>query len=238
MDENLILSGLLFALTAGSAIQYYRQLRRVQKEYEKAREAVEDIVLSFNRQLKHATERVELVAYKIEATSSKSDKALIEAEEARKKIHDFDTRIGTLAEDRENTAKRLEEIAKQLRDVITSQEVAAARISSAEEQTRKFLALPESKIEAAIPIKREKALAPLTETELSVLQMLASEGTKTPPEIKQRIELSREHTARLMKKLYEGGYLERDASKIPFKYSVKKEMGDILKKKESETETA
>jgi hypothetical protein len=38
-----------------------------------------------------------------------------------------------------------------------------------------------------------------------------------------------------MKKLYEGGYLERDTGKIPFKYSVKKEMGEILKRTEGES---
>jgi len=63
------------------------------------------------------------------------------------------------------------------------------------------------------------------------------EGPKTAPEIKDRIRLSREHTARLMKKLYEEGYLERDTSKIPFKYRVKKEMEKLLKKTESETQS-
>jgi DNA-binding MarR family transcriptional regulator len=94
---------------------------------------------------------------------------------------------------------------------------------------------PEAKIEAVIPIKREKVLAPLTETELSVLEMLSVEGPKTAPEIKEKIKLSREHTARLMKKLYESGYLERETGKIPFKYSVKKEMEKLLRKTESET---
>jgi DNA-binding IclR family transcriptional regulator len=65
------------------------------------------------------------------------------------------------------------------------------------------------------------------------LEMLAAEGAKTAPEIKERVQLSREHTARLMKKLYEEGYLERETNKIPFKYSVKKEMENLLKKPEN-----
>ncbi len=63
--------------------------------------------------------------------------------------------------------------------------------------------------------------------------MLSSEGPKTAPEIKDRVKLSREHTARLMKKLYEGGYLERETGKIPFRYSVKKEMEKFLNKTEN-----
>jgi DNA-binding Lrp family transcriptional regulator len=73
----------------------------------------------------------------------------------------------------------------------------------------------------------------LTDTEIAVLEMLSAEGAKTAPEIKERVQLSREHTARLMKKLYEEGYLERETGKIPFKYCVKKEMENLLKKPES-----
>jgi DNA-binding Lrp family transcriptional regulator len=67
-----------------------------------------------------------------------------------------------------------------------------------------------------------------------VLEILALEGPKTAPEIKDRIKLSREHTARLMKKVYEEGYVERDTGKIPFKYRIKKEMEKLLKKTERE----
>ncbi len=94
---------------------------------------------------------------------------------------------------------------------------------------------PETKSEPVISIRRDKAMAPLTDTEIAVLEMLAAEGPKTAPEIKERVHLSREHTARLMKKLYEGGYLERETNKIPFKYSVKKEMETLLRKPENDT---
>lgn len=231
----LILVGVLLAVTFGAAVEYYRQLRRVQKEYEKAKEAVEDIVLSFNRQLKREAEKLELVAYKVEANSSKSDKALKRAEEVEKRLFALETKISVKLKDGEKTLIRLDEIDNKVRDVVASQEALAAKISDVEKQAQQFSMIPEAKVEAVIPIKREKALAPLTETELSVLEMLAMEGPKTAPEIKDRIKLSREHTARLMKKLYEEGYLERDTSKIPFKYRVKKEMEKLLRKAESET---
>jgi len=73
-------------------------------------------------------------------------------------------------------------------------------------------------------------LASLTETELDVLEALATEGRKTAPEIKERIKLTREHTARLMKNLYERGYLERSTQKIPYSYSIKDAMRKILRK--------
>ncbi|NWG11823.1 MarR family transcriptional regulator [Candidatus Bathyarchaeota archaeon] len=229
----LILAGILLAVTAGAAVEYYRQLRSVKKEYEKAREAVEDIVLSFNRQFKQEADKLERIAYKVEAVSSKSDHALKNAEEANKKIPDLESKVSTATENRETEVKRLDEIDRKVHDIAMSQEALVVKFSTIEEQARQSLIAPEAKIEAVIPIKREKALAPLTETELSALEMLALEGPKTAPEIKEKIRLSREHTARLMKKLYEGGYLERDTSKIPFKYHVKEEMSKLLKKAES-----
>jgi len=230
----LVLAGVLLAITVSAAVEYYKQLHRVQREYEKARGAVEDIVLSFNRQFKREAEKLELLAYKTEATASKSDGVVKKLEETGKILQTLEVKIGAAIEDRKIMSARLDEIDKQLRDVVTSQEKNAAKVSSIEEQVRQLSAIPEAKVEAVIPIKKEKALAPLTETEVSVLEMLASEGPKTAPEIRERIKLSREHTARLMKNLYEEGYLERDTGKIPFKYSVKKEMGKILKKTESE----
>lgn len=236
MDEAiLILVGVLLAVTVGAAIKYYKQLRRVQREYEKAEQVVEDIVLSFNRQIRHEAGKLELVAYKVEAVSSKSDKALRKAEEVDKKLLPLEGKIGVTLEDREKLLMRLDEVDKKVRDTVVSQEALTAKISTMEEQAQQFSMFPEAKIEAVIPIKREKVLAPLTETELSVLEMLSLEGPKTAPEIKGKIKLSREHTARLMKKLYESGYLERETSKIPFKYSVKKEMEKLLRKAESET---
>ena len=234
-EISLILVGALLAVTVGAAVEYYRQLRKIQREYEKAKEAVEDVVLSFNRQLKREAEKLELVAYKVEAVSSKNDKALKRAEEVEKRLLALEPKIGVGLKDREKMSARLNEADKKLCDVVASQEALAAKISDVEKQAQQFPMIPEARVEAVIPIKREKALAPLTETELSVLEMLAMEGSKTAPEIKDRIKLSREHTARLMKKLYEEGYLERDTSKIPFKYRVKKEMKKLLKKTESET---
>jgi hypothetical protein len=234
-DAILIPVGVLLAVTVGAAIKYYKQLRRVQREYEKAEQVVEDIVLSFNRQIRQEADKLELVAYKVEAVSSKSDKALKKVEEVDKKLLPLESKIGATLEDREELLMRLDEVDKKVRDAVVSQEALTAKISAIEEQAQQFSTFPESKMEAVIPIKREKVLAPLTGTELSVLEMLSLEGPKTAPEIKGKIKLSREHTARLMKKLYESGYLERETRKIPFKYSVKKEMEKLLRKAESET---
>jgi DNA-binding CsgD family transcriptional regulator len=231
-DVLLVLVGVLLAITVGAAIEYYRQLRKVQGEYEKAREAVEDIVLSFNRQFKREAEKLEVFTYKTEAIASKSDRVVGKIEEAEKKLSLLEAKVSEATDSKELLVSRLDEIDKKVCETVASQEKLVAKVTSIEEQAQQILTVPEAKVEAVIPIRREKALAPLTETEVSVLEMLAAEGPKTAPTIKERIKLSREHTARLMKKLYEKGYLERDSGKIPFKYSVKKEMEKFLKKAE------
>jgi chromosome segregation ATPase len=234
--ESLIIVGGLLAITVYAAVEYYKQLQKVRREYEQAREILSDIVVSFNRQLKQDAERTTLVAYKVEALSSKSERALNKAEETYKKMQSLEEKISEFLEHEEKVSAKLGEVDEKVKAFSTSLERLNSKVSEIEEQTRQLSTIPETKIEAVIPIKKEKALAPLTETEVSVLEMLVSEGPKTAPEIKDRIKLSREHTSRLMKKLYEGGYLERDMSKIPFKYNVKREMENFLKKKEPQAQ--
>jgi predicted transcriptional regulator len=59
-----------------------------------------------------------------------------------------------------------------------------------------------------------------TPTELQVLTLLADKGPKSAPEIGRVVGRSREHTARLMKKLFDEGYVRRDQTRIPFRYST------------------
>ena len=59
-----------------------------------------------------------------------------------------------------------------------------------------------------------------TPTELQVLALLSEQGPKSAPEIGNLVGRSREHSARLMKKLFEEGYVKRDQSRIPFRYSL------------------
>ena len=234
VEIMLALLGVLLSVTIVAAVEYYKRLGQAQREYEKARDSVEDVVLSFNRQLRREAERLELVAYKIEEIASKEDRALNTAMDVEKQFHALEVKIGTV-EDRQQLAARFDVMDKRLSDVTVSHEALSNKITGIEEQSKQLAVTSGANVEAVIPIKRDRAIAQLTETELAALDYLASDGAKTAPEIKQKVQLSREHTARLMKKLYEEGYLERDTSKIPFKYSIKKEMEKFLKKTESQS---
>jgi hypothetical protein len=234
MDEILvILVACLSVATVAAAIEYHRYLRQAQKEYEKAKTAVDDIVLSFNRQFKREAEKLEVIAYKVESTASKTSGTLNIAKDFGRRMDTVEMKAKADAESASRVLERLDHVEGRLRDVGASQEIITTKLSELEEKARQMPIASETGLEAVIPIRKEKAIAQLTDTELSALEMLASEGPKTAPEIKERVKLSREHTARLMKKLYEQGYLERETGKIPFRYSVKKEMEKLLKKTET-----
>jgi len=210
---------------------YYKRIRRVHEEYEEAKSTVGDITMSFNRQFQRQENGLRAVTHKIEIISSENEKVV-------KKVEEYEKRLATLAniiEDaptiEQKVSTQIEEMNKKFDGIKAAQDKIVQRI--AEVEKLKYKVLPEAKIEAAIPIKKEKALAPLTETELTVLEIIAKEGEKTAPEIREKVKLTREHTARLMKKLYEDGYLERDTHKMPYTYRLKKEMQKILKKREA-----
>jgi len=234
LDPLLVLLGILLGTTVVAAAEYYRQLRRAQREYEKARGAVEDIVLSFNRQLNNEAGKLEALGYKVEAEASRTDGATRKAEGLDGMMRALESKVAADSEDKKNISARLVELEKRTSDFAASQEKITSKIATLEEQANQLKVAPETHFEGVIPLKRDKAMAQLTDTEVAVLELLVSEGAKTAPEIKERVKLSREHTARLMKKLYEEGYLERETGKIPFKYSVKKEMESLLKKTETQ----
>jgi DNA-binding CsgD family transcriptional regulator len=231
----------LLAATVAASFEYYRQVRKAQNEYVKAKGIVEDIVLSFDRELKREAHKLDAIAFKTEGNLAKADSNIKKVDTLEKRISPLENQIRTISQinsqSNTNILSGLTGLESKIKDIENSQETVKLKIAGFDEQIKKFAAAPEIGIEPVIPIRRDKAMATLTDTEITVLEMLSSEGPKTAPEIKDRIHLSREHTARLMKKLYEEGYLEREVGKIPFSYSIKKEMEKLLKKPENNQST-
>ena len=141
--------------------------------------------------------------------------------------------VNSYSELRQKILAQIQDIDMKVEKLASAQKETAKKVTAVETLRQRLSVAPRAekvKIEAPIPIKREKALAPLTETELLVLKILADDSRRTAREIREEIKLTREHTARLMKKLYEEGYLERGVQKIPYSYRLKKEMLKILER--------
>ena len=58
--------------------------------------------------------------------------------------------------------------------------------------------------------------------------MIVDFGEGAVPEIKVRIDKTREHTARLLKKLYDKGFIDRNTNSMPYRYSIRKEIRDLI----------
>lgn len=231
-DLLLIVVTALLLVTMGASALYYKRIRRVREEYEEAKSIVGDIVVSFNRQFRRQENGLRAVTHKIEILSSENEKVVRKVEEYDKQLVDLANIIEDVPAIEQKMSTQIEEMNRKVGDIKAAQNNMMQRIAEVEKIKYK-VQVPEAKIEAAIPIKKEKALAPLTETELIVLETIAKEGEKTAPEIREKIKLTREHTARLMKKLYVDGYLERATHKMPYTYRLKEEMQKILKKREA-----
>ncbi len=228
MDPVILLTGSVLLLVSASVltVMYYRRMRSVTKEYSAAKNIVSDVIVSFDKQLQRQGEQAVKVGFKVEALSKRSEAIEV-------KVEALEKNVATVPKPTEpsETEKQLnievENLKKRFDDITKVQEEITKQVSEP----------PETRIEAVIPIKKERALAPLTETELHVLELIAEKGEKTAPEIKALIKLTREHTARLVKNLYEEGYLERNTEKMPYAYRVKEEMLKILRKTETEPKT-
>jgi chromosome segregation ATPase len=226
----IVITAVLLGVTFLATIEYSKQLRKAKLEYEKAKSLVEDIVLSFNRELRRTSEKLEIAGYKIEGNAGKIESTLKRVGEVEKKIVPLENRVIDMPKYDRPLSIMLADISAKVSVLDETQAKLREQVATLVGQVDKLSVLPEIKNDQVIPIKRDKAIATLTDTEMAVLETLSKEGPKTAPEIKERVKLSREHTARVMKKLYEEGYVERETGKIPFRYSLKKEMEQLLKK--------
>ncbi len=78
-----------------------------------------------------------------------------------------------------------------------------------------------------MPKPAARAGTGLGETESKIVALLA-QGAKSPIDIKEALGLSREHTARMMKALFDKGLVTRDATAKPFVYQLTEKGRDHL----------
>jgi DNA-binding MarR family transcriptional regulator len=107
----------------------------------------------------------------------------------------------------------------------TQQEVQEirAQMNGLDVIVRKTGSVPDSRV----GVVTEDTLAKLTPTERGVLELLAN-GGKGAPEIGRLVGKSREHTARLMKSLFEQGFVEREANRQPYEYRLNEKVREVL----------
>ncbi len=212
---------LLFTFTSCVVLLYYRRLKEGARGYVKAKNLVDDIIFSFSRDLRKQQELTQGIV-------EESERASIESHEFKKGVDDrfseISARLDDLAKTEQGLASDHEELKKKVEVISAKWDDFDKKVAEARPSQDIFAMADVS----GPPVVRDRALVGLTETEMQVLGLLAPDREMTAPRIRDAIGLTREHTARLMKSLYERGYIERRTNKMPYVYRLKDEMRDIL----------
>ena len=201
----------LFLVTVVASYIYYQRIKMAQSEYEDSKDSVRNITLGFTRQVK----RMESDLDRIERDTLQAKYMATEALNAKQgnseatlagleKVKELSDRVDNIEDSIETMKKDLSKLASQPR-IIT-----------------------QNPVDAPIPVQGEDILQGLTDTELEMLKMIVDFGEGTVPEIKEHINKTREHTARLLKKLYDKGFVDRNTSSMPYRYSIRKEIRDLI----------
>jgi DNA-binding MarR family transcriptional regulator len=202
----------LLTVTVAASFIYYRRIKQAQGEYEGAQDLVKSITLGFTKQLARFTktiDRMEEDTIKAQHSAKEafesSREALVIAKEGLEKTR-------SLAENLEETGKAMDSLKTEIQRISTS----------------RVAFTPQKDVDAPIPLQQGAILEQLTPTEIEVLSIVEELGEGSVPEIRERINKTREHTARLLKKLYERGFVDRNTSSMPYRYNIRKEIKELI----------
>ncbi len=227
----LIIYAILFSVTSFSLLYSLRRIREETAKHREAKNLLDDVIYSFSKDLKKQEEAIQEIIKNYEGKSVENVK---KNEEINVMISNLKSMLEDLFNWREIFFENYETLKRKVDEISIKYDEILKKINekSNEQKLRKIEEMPEIKPSSAFAVGENETLASLTETELKVLELLAIEGEKTVPEIKDKIKLTREHTARLMKNLYARGYVERRTDRIPYIYRLNKNVENFLKRRE------
>ena len=176
----------LFVVTIVGSFIYYKRIRRAQIEYEGSKDLVRSITFGFTQQLSRFSRTIGSLRQEVLGAHNIASEALKASRDAKEVMREG-------REETEKISKRVDEAEK----VFDSM-----RQEMQELVSRKVVHAVKTEVEAPIPLKQEAVLDMLTQTELVVLTFIEEMGEGSVPEIRKRIGKTREHTARLLKKLF------------------------------------
>ena len=211
---------MLFAVTTIASFIYYKKISQAQEEYEDARDIVRGITSGFTRQISRLTAAIS----GFESDASEAHRVADQALEASRvaveaSVSGLDERK-LIADRFEGTEKVIEDLRKEIQEL-------------SKRPVPLMQALP---MDAPIPLQQKDVLDQLTPTEFDVLTLIDEMGEGSVPEIREKIQKTREHTARLLKKLFDKGFIDRNTSRMPYRYHLRKEIVELVKNHQARNE--
>jgi TolA-binding protein len=189
--------------------------------------AIGSTAVRYFRQSKQAvTESASLISVVVEALSSRVEVSESIVSQVKSGFEALSQRNDNLERDQEKLRtgylqllQRLEEILSNDKKLIAELEQLKGKVATSE-QVSSVPANARHREGGAVFIGGGDILGALTPTERETLEILNREGPKAAPELGRMLKKSREHTSRLMKKLYLEGYVDRESNHAPFRYKV------------------
>jgi len=183
-------------------------------------------IRAFQQSKQAVTESTSLISVIVDALSSRIQRSESFMVQIRSDIEATTRRNDTLAGEQvslrashQETLHHLQEVLSNDKKLILEFEQLKSKLNTIQQRSMATDALPKRENLAAL-VSDGDFLASLTPTERLTLEILRDEGAKTAPEIGKRLKKSREHTSRLMKKLYMEGYVDRESNHAPFRYKL------------------
>lgn len=227
-DAMTVALSAIFGLVLTLVLQYYEHVKVVSKEYEDAKEVVSTTVLAFRDELQQQSQQLGDINNEIEVL--KFIKANQQAGHIDEVISDLEKLKGRLLQiesTAELSAQELKELKESLEGLSKIQMEMKTQVETLDERYRGLL--PETEARQVAPIVSNAILSHLHPTERGILHMLLTEGPKPATEIQQRIGKTREHAARLMRKLYDQGLVLREEDRRPYIYTVSEKVRELLR---------
>ncbi len=183
-------------------VYYLPKIRKITKEQKDADEIVKGIISELNDRLSRQDQNIMDQQVRLDIIELKLEQS------SKMLFREEDVKIleGT------DTRKVLEEV-KDLLRVLSKNEL-----------------MMSSTVQKQEKVKEVKQVDELSSTEKFILELLINE-VQTSRQIQQKIKKTREHTSRLMKKLFELGYIVREEEKRPYVYVITETGKELVEKR-------
>jgi len=209
----------LFIITVAASIIFYKRIEMAQNIYEESKSKVQTITRGFTKQVNRLENEINIIKKEALDAQYIATNALQDTETSNETALKSLEMLKKLSKRVERTEEELVEVKKTLENI---------------SKKPRSIAGDTTEIEAPIPVQKEDVLEQLTDTELEALIMIEEMDEGTVPKVKKRIDKTREHTARTLKKLYDKGFVDRNTSSLPYRYYIRPEIRDILLQKKEE----
>jgi len=191
-------------------------------------------IRAFKQSRQAVTESASLLSVIVTALGSRIESSESIVSNLRSEFESMTTRSAELEGEQSNLRTSYLQVLRYLQEILSNDkrlvlelEHLKSRLTSIEQKPLPRSVMP-AQTRSQGPALDGDILAALTPTERQTVEILGREGPKAAPELGRRMRKSREHMARLMKKLYMEGYVDRESNHAPFRYKLNEKVREVF----------